>query len=189
MSAAGTMQNGHTPLWAITDGKREALPLRLETGGAAGLVSGVAQVGGAFHPVRGIAGGMMSGIWHFEIVAGSSVPPGITAKARVDPNFVNKNSPAIERPITLYVRRAASGNKATAFCQVAKSGVDVFYWIDGDFGYAPSGRIGRQAIQQLADAAYRQLVTAPGKQSPASAITSNLHIALELDHRLIRPRV
>jgi anti-sigma factor RsiW len=40
--------------------------------------------------------------------------------------------------------------------------VDVFYWIDGDFGYALSGQIGRKAMQQQADAACAKLVTASG---------------------------
>jgi anti-sigma factor RsiW len=66
----------------------------------------------------------------------------------------------IERRVTLYVRRAVDGNKETTFRHATENGVDVFYWIDGDFGYALSGQIGRQAIQQLADAAYAQLVTA-----------------------------
>ena len=66
----------------------------------------------------------------------------------------------IERRVTLYVRRAVAGNKETAFRHATENGVDVFYWINGDFGYALSGQIGRQAMQQLADAAYRQLVTA-----------------------------
>lgn len=66
----------------------------------------------------------------------------------------------IERRVTLYVRRAVAGNTETSFRHATQNGVDVFYWIDGDFGYALSGQIGRQAMQQLADAAYRQLVTA-----------------------------
>ncbi|MDP1646550.1 MAG: anti-sigma factor [Thiobacillus sp.] len=70
----------------------------------------------------------------------------------------------IERRVTLYVRRAVSGNKVTAFRHAAENGVDVFYWIDGDFGYALSGQIGRKAIQQLADAAYSQMIPASGKR-------------------------
>lgn len=66
----------------------------------------------------------------------------------------------IERRVTLYVRRAVAGNRETTFRHANQNGVDVFYWIDGDFGYALSGQIGRQAMQQLADAAYRQLVPA-----------------------------
>ena len=65
----------------------------------------------------------------------------------------------IERRVTLYVRRAVAGNKETSFRHATENGVDVFYWIDGDFGYALSGQIGRQAIQKLAEAAYAQLAT------------------------------
>jgi len=69
----------------------------------------------------------------------------------------------IERRVTLYVRRAVAGNRETAFRHATENSVDVFYWIDGDFGYALSGQIGRQAIRVLADAAYAQLVTASVK--------------------------
>jgi anti-sigma factor RsiW len=70
----------------------------------------------------------------------------------------------IERRVTLYVRRAVAGNKETTFRHATENGVEVFYWIDGDFGYALSGQIGRQAMQQLADAAYQQLVTTSGNR-------------------------
>lgn len=63
----------------------------------------------------------------------------------------------VERRVTLYVRRAVAGNQETAFRHATENGFDVFYWIDGDFGYALSGQIGRQAMQQLAEAAYHQL--------------------------------
>jgi anti-sigma factor RsiW len=33
----------------------------------------------------------------------------------------------------------------------------VFYWIDGDMGYALSGQVERAVMQRLADTAYRQL--------------------------------
>lgn len=70
----------------------------------------------------------------------------------------------LERRVTLYVRRAVAGNRETSFRHATESGVDVFYWIDGDFGYALSGQIGRQTMQQLADAAYAQLATATARQ-------------------------
>ena len=66
----------------------------------------------------------------------------------------------VERRVTLYVRRAVAGNRETSFRHASENGVDVFYWIDGDFGYALSGQIGRQTMQRLADAAYAQMVTA-----------------------------
>lgn len=64
---------------------------------------------------------------------------------------------ALERRVTLYVRRAVTGNQETTFRHASENGIDVFYWIDGDFGYALSGQIGRQAMQPLAEAAYHQL--------------------------------
>jgi anti-sigma factor RsiW len=70
----------------------------------------------------------------------------------------------VERRVTLYVRRAVAGNTETTFRHATENGVDVFYWIDRDFGYALSGQIGRQAMQQLADAAYQQLVAAPNRK-------------------------
>lgn len=70
----------------------------------------------------------------------------------------------LERRVTLYLRRAVAGNKETTFRHATENGVDVFYWIDRDFGYALSGQIGRQGMQQLADAAYRQLVLASGNK-------------------------
>jgi anti-sigma factor RsiW len=75
--------------------------------------------------------------------------------------FMHQNR--IERPITRYVRRAPLGNKITAFRHVTENGVDVFYWIDSDVGYALSDH-GRKAIQQLADAAYSQMLPASGNR-------------------------
>jgi len=69
---------------------------------------------------------------------------------------------AIERRVTLYVRRAAAGNRETAFHHVTENGVDVFYWIDRDFGYALSGEIAHRDMQKLADAAYAQMVAPAG---------------------------
>ena len=64
----------------------------------------------------------------------------------------------VERRVTLYVRRAAADAAGpTAFRHTAEKGVDVFYWIDGEFGYALSGQIGRRTMQRLAAAAYGQL--------------------------------
>jgi hypothetical protein len=40
-----------------------------------------------------MAGGITSGVTYLGIVVGSSVPPGIAAKARGDQNLVHKNTP------------------------------------------------------------------------------------------------
>ncbi len=60
--------------------------------------------------------------------------------------------------ITLYVRRTAAGKRETAFRHATEDGVEVFYWIDRDLGYALSGRIAHPLMQRLADAAYRQVM-------------------------------
>jgi anti-sigma factor RsiW len=58
--------------------------------------------------------------------------------------------------ITLYVRRDA-GEQDTVFRHSVENGIEVFYWIDRDMGYALSGAIGHREMQALADAAYRQI--------------------------------
>ena len=62
------------------------------------------------------------------------------------------------RRVTLYVRRAVAGNHETAFRHATENGVEVFYWIDRDFGYALSGQIAHADMKKLADAAYREMM-------------------------------
>ena len=64
---------------------------------------------------------------------------------------------ADQRRVTLYVRREAQGNRDTGFRHAMENGVEVFYWIDRDMGYALSGGIDHAEMQRLADAAYRQI--------------------------------
>lgn len=61
------------------------------------------------------------------------------------------------RRVTLYVRRDKDQQKETSFRHASENGVEVFYWIDRDLGYALSGEIGKSEMGQLADAAYRQI--------------------------------
>ncbi len=64
----------------------------------------------------------------------------------------------IGRRVTLYVRRDVAANQETSFRHVTENGVEVFYWIDQDFGYALSGQIAPGDIRKLAGTAYQQLV-------------------------------
>jgi anti-sigma factor RsiW len=58
--------------------------------------------------------------------------------------------------LTLYVTREAAG-KRTAF-QFSRSGdVDVFHWVDQDFGYALSAYAGKEELLRVAQAVYAQL--------------------------------
>lgn len=68
----------------------------------------------------------------------------------------------LERRVTLYVRHNAANNRETAFRQATEKGVEVFYWVDRDFGYALSGQISASEMKKLADLAYRQMIRAQG---------------------------
>lgn len=59
--------------------------------------------------------------------------------------------------LTLYVSTEQSQNKDTGFRFSEQGPVNVFYWIDGKFGYALSGSIDRGALSRVADAIYAQL--------------------------------
>ena len=59
--------------------------------------------------------------------------------------------------LTLYIsgQRGDSGETAFRFSQEDR--VSVFYWIEGRYGYALSGEMGREQLLSMADAVYRQL--------------------------------
>jgi anti-sigma factor RsiW len=58
---------------------------------------------------------------------------------------------------TLYVRRGAWENEATAFHFEQEGALKIFYWIDGPLGYALIGDVDRSELQQLSEAVYEQL--------------------------------
>jgi anti-sigma factor RsiW len=59
--------------------------------------------------------------------------------------------------LTLYVNARARSEGPTAFRFVKEGPVSVFYWIDGQWGYALSGDIDKPALSRVADVVYRQL--------------------------------
>ncbi|HEU0187401.1 MAG TPA: anti-sigma factor [Gallionellaceae bacterium] len=59
--------------------------------------------------------------------------------------------------LTLYVRTDASANAETAFRYARENNLGVFYWMDGPFGYALSGELGKAELLQVAQLVYRQL--------------------------------
>lgn len=59
--------------------------------------------------------------------------------------------------LTLYVSTEQTGKRETGFRFSQEGSVSVFYWIDGQFGYALSATIPKAALGQIADAVYRQL--------------------------------
>lgn len=59
--------------------------------------------------------------------------------------------------LTLYVTTEHSANQTTAFRFAQEGPVNVFYWIDGKFGYAISAGIDKGQLAQVAQAVYDQI--------------------------------
>jgi anti-sigma factor RsiW len=59
--------------------------------------------------------------------------------------------------LTLYVSKTRGEPRDTAFRFSQEDRVSVFYWVDGNFGYALSGEIGREQLLKIADVVYKQL--------------------------------
>ena len=65
--------------------------------------------------------------------------------------------------VTLCISHRQVNSNTTAFKLYQDGPVNVFYWVDGDFGYAVSGGIDRKALLQLSHDVYSQLTgAAPG---------------------------
>ena len=58
--------------------------------------------------------------------------------------------------LTLYVTREAAGRE-TAFKFGQDGSVNVFYWVDKNFGYALSGGVDRKELTRVSQEVYRQL--------------------------------
>lgn len=59
--------------------------------------------------------------------------------------------------LTLYISRNNSAGRDTAFRFAQEGAVNVFYWIDGQSGYALSASIPKAALADIATAVYEQL--------------------------------
>lgn len=65
--------------------------------------------------------------------------------------------------VTLCISHRQANSNTTAFKLYQDGPVNVFYWVDGDFGYAVSGGIDRAQLLQLSHDVYSQLTAAaPG---------------------------
>jgi anti-sigma factor RsiW len=58
--------------------------------------------------------------------------------------------------LTLYVSTENTTNRDTAFRFAQEGPVNVFYWIDGNFGYAISAGMPKNELAQIASAVYDQ---------------------------------
>ncbi|MFZ4873892.1 anti-sigma factor family protein [Janthinobacterium sp. Mn2066] len=59
--------------------------------------------------------------------------------------------------LTLYVAKERAGRQETAFRYTQEQQLSVFYWIDGQLGYALSASLPKQELGKIADAVYAQL--------------------------------
>jgi anti-sigma factor RsiW len=59
--------------------------------------------------------------------------------------------------LTLYVSGERKGTAETSFRYAQEDRVSVFYWVEGKFGYALSGELGREQMLGIANAVYQQL--------------------------------
>ncbi|NVI81093.1 anti-sigma factor [Janthinobacterium sp. BJB401] len=59
--------------------------------------------------------------------------------------------------LTLYVAKERAGRQETAFRYTQEKELSVFYWIDGQLGYALSAGLPKQELGKIADAVYAQL--------------------------------
>ena len=59
--------------------------------------------------------------------------------------------------LTLYVSKQRGEPRDTAFRFSQEERVSVFYWVDGNFGYALSGEMKREQLLQVAEVVYKQL--------------------------------
>lgn len=63
--------------------------------------------------------------------------------------------------LTLYVAKERAGRQETAFRYTQEKELSVFYWIDGQLGYALSASLPKQELGKIADAVYAQLEKTP----------------------------
>ena len=59
--------------------------------------------------------------------------------------------------LTLYVAKERAGRQETAFRYAQEKDLGVFYWIDGQLGYALSANLPKQELGKIAEAVYAQL--------------------------------
>lgn len=88
----------------------------------------------------------------YELVGGRLLP-GDSGKP--DAQFMYQDADG--RRLTLYVSTDQEANRDTGFRFARQGEVNVFYWIDGRFGYALSGGIDKGELARVADVVYDQL--------------------------------
>lgn len=80
---------------------------------------------------------------------GGRLLPGENGKAA---QFMYENE--AHNRLTLYVQPNSAQAANTEFRYAREENIDVFFWVDGRFGYALSGNTGREAMLRLANLVY-----------------------------------
>jgi len=86
----------------------------------------------------------------YELVGGRLLPGG------AGPVALFMYGAADGQRLTLYVTREAAGGQ-TAFQFTQEGPVRVFYWVEGQFGYALSGAVSREELLRVSQEVYQQL--------------------------------
>lgn len=87
----------------------------------------------------------------FKLVGGRLLP----STNRMAAQFMYENARG-ER-VTLYIRRGVWNNHETSSGFAEEKGVSVYYWINGEMGYAVSANLDRQELAGLVQAVHRSL--------------------------------
>lgn len=87
----------------------------------------------------------------YELIGGRLLPGGSGPVAQ----FMYHD--ASGQRLTLYVSTENASNRDTAFRFAQEGPINVFYWVDGQFGYALSAGIGKNELARVATAVYQQL--------------------------------
>ena len=87
----------------------------------------------------------------YELVGGRLLPGNIGPVAQ----FMYQDGTG--QRLTLFVSTENTANQETAFRFAQEGAVNVFYWIDGKFGYALSATIDKGELARLATAVYEQI--------------------------------
>lgn len=87
----------------------------------------------------------------FELIGGRLLP----GEAGPVAQFMYQD--ARGQRLTLYVRTGAMDNRETAFRYAQEGKIGVFYWLDGQLGYALSEEMQKNDLLRLANVVYRQL--------------------------------
>ena len=87
----------------------------------------------------------------YELIGGRLLPGSVGPVAQ----FMYQD--ASGQRLTLYVSTENTANQDTAFRFAQEGSVNVFYWVDGKFGYALSAGIAKDKLAGIATAVYEQI--------------------------------